>query len=397
MGSEGRPALLLSAILLLSASYLPLQTTSRPLQLKEEDDYVRWVRWNVDKFRERAVILSSKAGKDVSPEISSSSGLDLKLEKAEASKVRYSVSQDGTGDFSSIREALDAIPKKNAERVILDIKPGIYREKVVIPKTMSFVTFLGDATSPPVLTGNDTAFTRGKDGKFMKTFHSATVAVNGDYFIAVNIIFENTAPYPEKGSKEGQAVALRVSGNKAAFYNCSFDGVQDTLYDHKGLHYFNGCFIQGAIDFICGYGRSFYENCHLNSISKGVASLTAQKRSRRSMDSGFSFVNSTITGTGSVYLGRAWGDHSRVVFSYTFMEKLVLPEGWNSWRVRRPELSGVFYGEYNCSGPGADWTGRVHWAHLLTEEEAQPFLGTYYVEGDTWLLNPTTATTSLKA
>lgn len=50
--------------------------------------------------------------------------------------------------------------------------------------------------------------------------------------------------------------------------------------------------------------------------------------------------------------------------------------------------SGIYYGEYQCSGPGANWTGRVHWAHLLTDEEAQPFLGTYYVEGDSWLLYP---------
>jgi hypothetical protein len=57
----------------------------------------------------------------------------------------------------------------------------------------------------------------------------------------------------------GQAVALRISGTKAAFYNCSFNGAQDTLYDHKGLHYFNNCFIQGSVDFIFGSGRSLYE------------------------------------------------------------------------------------------------------------------------------------------
>lgn len=79
------------------------------------------------------------------------------------------------------------------------------------------------------------------------------------------------------------------------------------------------------------------QNCNLNSIAKRVASLTAQKGSIKMMESGFSFVRSTITGSGLVYLGRAWGDHSRVVFSYTFMDKVVIPEGWNSWRIQQPE------------------------------------------------------------
>lgn len=73
------------------------------------------------------------------------------------------------------------------------------------------------------------------------------------------------------------------------------------------------------------------KNCNLNSIAKEVASLTAQKRNNSSMSSGFSFKDCSVTGSGMVYLGRAWGDYSKVVFSYTFMDKLVLPEGWSDW------------------------------------------------------------------
>lgn len=48
----------------------------------------------------------------------------------------------------------------------------------------------------------------------------------------------------------------------------------------------------------------------------------------------------------------------------------------------------VYYGEYKCSGPGANLTARVAWAHMLTDEEAEPFLATHYVDGDTWLISP---------
>ncbi|CAI0469819.1 unnamed protein product [Linum tenue] len=317
--------------------------------------------------------------------------LDEKLRLAEMNRIRISVSQDGSADFRTITEALASIPPHNARRVVIFVESGVYREKIAIPKTLPFITLRGDAGGdPPTITGNDTASVPGKDGMPLTTFQSATVAVDGDYFVAVNIKFENTAPHVI-GSRGGQGVAIRVSGTKAAFYNCSFYGNQDTLYDHKGLHYFNSCFIQGSVDFIFGSGTSLYEmqNCGLRSTSKKVASITAQKRSSSSLANGFSFKNCSVTGSGRIYLGRAWGDYSRVVFSYTYMDQVVLPQGWNDWGKTERDRR-VFYGEYKCSGPGADVTERVPWARILSDEEAQPFLGTYYVDGDEWLVDPLT-------
>ena len=48
-------------------------------------------------------------------------------------------------------------------------------------------------------------------------------------------------------------------GDKAAFYICSFSGMQETLWDAASCHYFYQCYIQGGIDFIFGNGQSFYE------------------------------------------------------------------------------------------------------------------------------------------
>ncbi|OIT08163.1 PREDICTED: probable pectinesterase 53 [Nicotiana attenuata] len=391
MASAALILLLLIAVRQLPYSRsLSLQSSS-PLENQEKDNIgqlEQWISLNVKHYRKRAASLkwmqeSVRKRKQVQVPASS---LDPKLRNAEMNKMIISVSQDGSGNFKTIKEALASIPVYNKRRVILDIKPGVYREKINIPRSLSFVTFLGDSSDPPRITGNDTAAAAGTDGRPLKTFQSATVSVDADYFVAVNVIFENTAPHVV-GSVGEQAVALRISGNKAAFYDCSFYGSQDTLYDHKGLHYFNNCFIQGSVDFIFGYGRSLYENCHLNSVAKKVASLTAQKRTNSSILSGFSFKNSTITGTGSVYLGRAWGDYSRVIFSYTYMDKIVLPLGWSDWGKTSRD-SRVYYGEYRCSGPGANMTGRVPWARILTDEEAMPFIGTYYIDGNSWLIHP---------
>lgn len=70
---------------------------------------------------------------------------------------------------------------------------------------------------------------------------------------------KNMAPPPPPRVVGAQAVALRVTGDQAAFYGCGFYGAQDTLNDDSGRHYFKECFIQGSIDFIFGNARSLYE------------------------------------------------------------------------------------------------------------------------------------------
>ncbi|CAN6467254.1 unnamed protein product [Victoria cruziana] len=380
MASAGGDRLFL--LFLVSLSLLPLDSFS--LSSTYEQEYHKWVSWHGERYRQKLLFDSMEVTSQLKDDLHHHRKMDHKLAMAEENRVWIKVAQDGSGNFTSLRDALDSVEEKNKRRIIIQIAPGIYREKVVIKKKKPFITLLGDSRDPPTFTGNDTAATLGGDGKPMRTYHSPTVAINSHYFVAINIRFENTAPNPEIGQIGGQAVALRISGNKAAFYNCSFFGHQDTLYDHKGVHYFKDCFIQGSVDFIFGYGRSLYENCQMNSISTNVASVTAQKRTNVSLSSGFSFLNGTVSGSGLVYLGRAWGDHSRVVFSYTYLDKVVIPEGWNDWGIPARESS-VYYGEYKCSGPGANMTERVHWIRSLSFEEALPFLGTHFIDGQKWL------------
>lgn len=63
-----------------------------------------------------------------------------------------------------------------------------------------------------------------------------------------------------------QAVALRITGDCAAFYNCGFYGSQDTLNDDMGRHYYKNCEIVGSIDFIFGDAQSLYKVLRVYSI-----------------------------------------------------------------------------------------------------------------------------------
>ncbi|KAJ6972793.1 hypothetical protein NC653_033188 [Populus alba x Populus x berolinensis] len=171
--------LLLSIFCLKSSSWSLLDT---------ERDYSRWVSWNVNNHQKRAMLVAKSTVQ--TPGAGGKLVLDGKLRQAEMNSVRVTVSQDGTGDFKTITEAIYSIPPYNTRRIIIAIKPGVYREKIFIPRTVPFVTFLGDSSEPPTITGNDTASVSGKDGKPLRTYQSATVAVDANYFVAINMKFE---------------------------------------------------------------------------------------------------------------------------------------------------------------------------------------------------------------
>lgn len=109
--------------------------------------------------------------------------LDPKLATAEASAKRITVKVGGGGDFKTITDAVKSIPEGNTNRIIIEIGPGVYKEKVKIDRLKPFVTFLGDAKDQPTLTYGGTAAEYG-------TVDSASFIVESDYFVAVNVIFE---------------------------------------------------------------------------------------------------------------------------------------------------------------------------------------------------------------
>ncbi|ONK79528.1 uncharacterized protein A4U43_C01F7270 [Asparagus officinalis] len=313
-------------------------------------------------------------------EIAQGNSIDPELASAEKQPKIITVRKNGKGDFRTLREAINSIPSGNKKRTILRIGPGVYKEKVTVDRLKPYITFYGEPDQMPRITFDATASQYG-------TINSATVAVESDYFVASNIIFENSSPKPILGMQGSQAVAMRISGDKAAFYNCRFYGHQDTLCDDKGLHFFKDCYIRGTVDFIFGDGRSIYSNCKLVSIADGVTAITAQGRYSTSDNSAFVFLNCNITGTGNAFLGRAWKENSRVVFAYTYMGNLINPRGWDDKGYSNRQGS-VFYGEYKSQGPGAATKHRVKFTKLLTDEQAKPFVSMNFIQASQWLKPP---------
>ncbi|CAK9135086.1 unnamed protein product [Ilex paraguariensis] len=320
---------------------------------------------------------------NVKPHESRKATLDPALVTAEAGAKVIKVRQNGGGDFKTVTDAIKSIPNGNTNRVIVWIGGGTYTEKIMIDRTKPFITFYGDPNNMPTLVYAGTSAQYG-------TVDSATLIVESDYFTAVNIKFVNSSPRPD-GKKSGeQALALRIGGDKASFFNCKLYGFQDTLCDDKGLHFFKDCYIEGTVDFIFGNGKSIYLNTETHVIpgKDGVAMITAQARHNANEDTGYSFVHCTVTGTGGyAFLGRAWMPYAKVVFAYTEMSDVVNPKGWSD-NFNPEHDRTVYYGEYNCMGPGSNLNGRVGFAKKLKDADAKPFLSLAFIQGSKWLLPP---------
>lgn len=297
------------------------------------------------------------------------------------------VAQDGSGKFKTITEAIRTIPPKNNQTFVIFVKAGIYKEYVHIPKKMNNIVLIGEGPTKTRITGNKNYV----DG--VMTFHTATVAVNADGFIAKDIGFENTA-----GPDKHQAVALRVSGDDAIFYNCHMDGYQDTLYVHAYRQFYRDCVISGTIDFIFGDASAVFQNCKMvvrKPMDNQGCMVTAQGRKDRRGIGAIVLQNCKITAAPDflavkpalqAYLGRPWKEYSRTIIMQSDIDGFINPEGWSPW-AGTWGLDTCYYGEYQNRGPGSNTANRVTWKGIqkITPQIAESFTPGQYIQGDTWI------------
>ncbi|KAK9287880.1 hypothetical protein L1049_016322 [Liquidambar formosana] len=295
--------------------------------------------------------------------------------------TNYTIKVDinGDGDFTSVQAAIDSVPEGNSEWIIIHVRKGVYREKVHIPKNKPYIFMRGNGKGRSSIVWNQSS---------EDNIESATFRVEAPHFIAFGISFKNDAPTGVFQTSQNQSVAAFVAADKVAFYHCGFYSIHNTLFDYKGRHYYDNCYIQGSIDFIFGRGKSVFHSCELFVIAdKRVSidgSITAQNRQSADENSGFVFVKGKVYGIGGVYLGRAKGAHSRVIFAKTYISKTIVPQGWTNWSYDG-STENIYQAEYKCHGPGSDTDHRAPWSRQLTEEEVAPFLSIDFIDGKEWL------------
>ena len=230
--------------------------------------------------------------------------------------------------------------------MVIHIKPGIYQELVCVQREKSFINLAGDDPEKTILTYNLQANLPGPDGQPIGTFRTPSTTIDADDFTAENITFENSA------GAVGQALAIRVDGDRAMFRHCRFLGWQDTMLLNRGRQYFENCYIAGHVDFIFGAATAWFEKCHIHCLGDGYITAASTPADQ---PFGFVFSNCKITGDkpeARTYLGRPWRIYASTIFLNTEMSGVVRPEGWNDWK--KPEAHKTArYAEFNSTGPGA--------------------------------------------
>ncbi|XWS73733.1 hypothetical protein CRYUN_Cryun02cG0153900 [Craigia yunnanensis] len=167
---------------------------------------------------------------------------------AEALLIR--VHPSGKGDYRKIQDVIDAVPSNNKEMVFILVKPGIYKEKIVVPEDKPFITISGSRANGTIIAWNDSG----------NIFEAPTFFVLASDFVARYLDIQNTY------GASAKAVALRVSGDR---------------------------------------------RCHLHSLSEGDEAITAQCKESPSEDTGLTLLSYKITGVRTTLLGRAWGPYSK--------------------------------------------------------------------------------------
>jgi pectin methylesterase-like acyl-CoA thioesterase len=311
------------------------------------------------------------------------------------------VAKDGSGNYTTVQAAVNAVPANNASRYTITIKPGTYKEIVSIPSNKPYISFVGAGTSASavVITYDNASGTAKPGGGTYGTSGSASVTIDGHDFTATNLTFSNT--FDEKAHStitDQQAVAVLTRTDRLTFDNVRFLGNQDTLYLNSaatttpGRSYLHACYVEGDVDFIFGRGTAVFDGCQINSLNRGSSSnngyVTAASTDISNAH-GYLFYRCNLTSPAAaktVYLGRPWhpsGDVNaiaQVVYRESTLGAQIKDAPWTdmsgfSWKSAR-------FFEYKDTGAGASVNSN---RPQLTDAQAVNYTPQKYLAGsDGW-------------
>ncbi|RHN76624.1 putative pectinesterase [Medicago truncatula] len=290
--------------------------------------------------------------------------------------INIIVSKDaGSGDYTSVGEAIRNAPDWSHQPYIVHVLAGIYEEYIFIPPSKINIKLLGHGSNHTILVAHQ---------------NGSTIDIRGEGFMAQNIGFVNTAELDASA-----AVAVRNEANNSIFFQCSIQGFQDTLWAVSGRQFYKNCEIYGTVDFIYGNAAAVFQDCMVYARYRQFVTFTAQSRESPYEKTGFTFQRCKFTMSPEdekrksevhATLGRPWRAYSTVAILHCFIDSMVDPRGWEGMSGLATDK--VTYVEFENVGPGSNTDGRVDWPGvtvLRNPNKALPFTASYLLDADSWI------------
>lgn len=232
------------------------------------------------------------------------------------------VDQIASGKYvKTIAEAFTKAPSNSSTRFLVLITNGTYN-------------LGGDGTNPqgnvlqlPVGKNNVSLIAQSKDvilqGNPGWGIKNAVLSIEANDLYMENITIE----HKDGITTSGQRPALNPAGDRNVYNGIRLRSKQDTQVTGGNRSFYYKSTIEGDVDFICGGGTHWFEECKLVSVAEGY--LVAPNH-LATEPYGYIFNNNTITAVTGYYLGRPWQNAPRAVYLNTTMVNEPNTQGWAS-------------------------------------------------------------------
>ena len=242
------------------------------------------------------------------------------------------------GDASSFLDAIEAAKGIEGAKVFLPNGTYDLGETVKTSVSGTNVSIIGQSAENTIVVNRPPLEWEGLDkADLLKT--SAT----GLYMQDLSL--KNDLPYT---GNNGRAASLHDVGTQTICKNVNLLSYQDTYYSNKtgSLFYFEGGELHGTVDYLCGDGRVYFNECKIINEKRSTATISANSEL-------YVFNNCVVENNADKYnLGRAWSNNPVCVYLNTTLldPGKLLDTRWNPSGINCDYSVAGEYGTKNAEG-----------------------------------------------
>lgn len=257
------------------------------------------------------------------------------------------VAKDGSAEFASIQAALDTIPVDNRSRIVIEIRDGVYSEKVRVDQNC--ITLRGESRSGTRIAYN---LPRPEYDRRYDRLGPGVVNLFGEDIVLENLTVENTQP------DAVHAFAIYGQPQRLILNGCDVLGVGDdtlSLWNTAlGMYYHRDCTFRGGVDFVCPRGWCYVCDSRFEPTSTSAA---LWHDGHMNLDMKFVLRNCEFDGAENFWLGRNHYPSQFYLVDCHFSEKMAdKPIGVVA--DPRPDVDPAAYERkyfFNCHRAGGDF------------------------------------------